>query len=264
MEKKDQEEFTVVAGGIEYNATVNWWGYGRGAKDQLEVVLYNDHDEPPSQKYVFKITDETEREAAFYQNRVDGQSGPRRAALVALEKYGFEVTNADIDKIPLNEVQKVGPTLQMLDDTLAEVCRMDDTILNDYPFLLDVLETSLTGIAFVNSMAQPALLDSVGDASDVEVLNAAFNPDESERELTEEVILMESLRDPYNRLYLPELAQYHFDSDITAEDIAESDWEDINAPSALVNSVKGTIERDERFRSDWFDGKRWGDQFRDT
>lgn len=253
MDKRETKEFTIEDRRTEFDTTVIYWEYGRGSADQITVTTVNDHVKEPQQRHTFRVTDEAERECVFRKNDVDGEPDPSRVAMKALGKFGWSCTNYDLEQLEQPAGNEVGPTLKLADDVLGNTLVVPDSPVVDHPFVLDIIETAQTATGVASTLVW------MQESDDEDYLDLLFA--EQNRDTFREWVAYECVSDPYNTLYLPELAEKHFGVTVTEAQIraAEAGGTPERLKALGLNVEGGDGER----RPPGFDGLRYAAWWRE-
>jgi len=255
MEKRETKTYTIEFAGSEWDATVNWWEYGRGQSDEIDVIVQNEHHEPQNQKHTFRVAEPDDREAVFVKCDVDGRAKPTTAVMRALYRFGWSCTNHTLEGLRIQDAKYLRSALEYSDSTLSDAMRYNDK-LEDYPMLFDLLEAGVTAIAAVNSF--------VGDAYDDK---GRFDPGEDFEAVIHDEEAMRgwargrASNDPYYYLLMAPLLRVHHGIDLTPEEVATIRHEETTDLMESVGIVPPDSYEDFDFRSEDFDGPRYADWF---
>lgn len=236
MEKKSFEEITVEHKGATLLAKAFIWEYGRsGGRDEIQINILSDYSDDPSQnheQFIFTITDRDTRKCR-YKDSPHGAPKPTRPALKALAKYGWYCENFDIESLHLEEGRKVQPSLQHVDDLLGAVIKQPSSPISDNEFLLDVLELSMTGVAFVNQflISSQAVEEAVESGELPQDMSDGLSDvmdymAEGNRDTFRSYLIASAIGDSFIKEHIIPMANEHYDLGITTEEIENASVED--------------------------------------
>lgn len=252
------EWISLTDNGIETDSRVILYE-GYGGNPELDVNIMAEKADVVHNKYTFRVTAMADRECVFRKSSQDGQGIPSEVALKALARFGWKCNNYSIESLRVTAAEQVGGTLRQTTQRMATIVKHEYGPAGNYPFFIDVLEECMSALRFVSTTIDgledsEETVDGLEDSeeTDTDMLDTVLT---EEPKLLKEYLIAQCKRKREPELILTQLANRHYDMDLSQETI--DNYEITDLPQRFQPlAVRGARGQQEELANHNFDQMR--------